>query len=562
MKRKAWWLLVGLAWVGAEVGGEAQELDALVSPGPLSRVHAELAGLSNCTSCHAPGKGVTDEKCLSCHSELAARVREGRGFHRGKTGCVSCHSDHQGVDFDLVRWNPDQFDHRETGYALEGLHLRVESCEACHRLPNAPARAKSESFFLNDRRCVACHEDAHRGGLGTSCTDCHSVDLPFRDIRFDHDRARFRLSGAHLRVRCERCHPSQRWKGLAFARCADCHQDPHRPSLGADCERCHSETSWSRTKFDHGATRFPLLGKHQGLPCSRCHTGEGFRGVAYGKCADCHTKDPHFGQFEDDCARCHRVQGFDRVSFDHAKSRYPLTGRHQAVACSECHRTEEGSLFPNGVATAVRYRPLETACEGCHLDAHCGQLGKSCESCHATDGFHSETLRFAHDRDSRFSLRGRHAQVPCSDCHRSERGKFPDGPGVAVRYKPIRDWCSACHENVHDESWWKVSKASLATQCDGCHTEETFELDRFDHARTAFTLSGAHASLACDRCHDYAVLQGHRYLLFHGDGRRDCGDCHRSPHLRGMERCVDCHATTTWVVGVWKRDAPDEGGAK
>jgi hypothetical protein len=29
-----------------------------------------------------------------------------------------------------------------------------------------------------------------------------------------------------------------------------------------------------------------------------------------------------------------------------------------------------------------------------------------------------------------------------------------------------------------------------------------------------------------------------------------------------MERCVDCHSTTTWAVSAWKRGAWDEGGAQ
>ena len=256
------------------------------------------------------------------------------------------------------------------------------------------------------------------------------------------------------------------------------------------------------------------------------------------------------------------MEGFERATFDHRTSRYPLTGRHQTVACSQCHRTEENFPFPDAVATAVRYRPLESACASCHRDVHYGQLEGSCESCHATDGFDSGHLRFAHDRDSRFPLRGRHAKVLCEDCHRSEQGSFPAGPAVAVRYKPLRDLCGDCHENVHDESLWQSSKASSAVKCESCHGEEGFELLHFDHGRTAFALGGAHASLACDRCHDYAAAPQGRFLLFRESGRRNCADCHRSPHLKSMERCLDCHSTSTWVVSVWKRDAPDEGGAK
>jgi hypothetical protein len=617
-------MLMALAWIVTHGESAAQDLDSLISPGALSRAHAGLAGLSNCTSCHSPGEGVTDERCLACHTDLDARVRARRGFHRDKTRCVSCHVDHQGQDFAMIRWDRETFDHQETGYPLEGLHLRVASCEACHRPPNAPARAHSESFLLNDARCAGCHEDVHRGNLGASCENCHSVDTPFRDVRFDHDRARFRLEGAHRRVQCEKCHPAQKWKGFAFTSCGDCHQDPHRPSLGNDCERCHSKASWRETKFNHGATRFPLLGKHQGVACSRCHTGSGFRGIAYGKCSDCHRndphrpslgadcqrchsetswtetrfdhratrfpllgkhqgvacsrchqgegfrgiayarcsdchqKDPHFGQFVDDCGSCHRVESFESATFDHApggKSRFPLTGRHQTLACSQCHREEKESVFPKGMATAVRYRPLETACKGCHQDVHYGQLGKNCESCHGTESFHSEHLDFVHDRDTRFPLRGRHARVPCADCHRPEQAQFPDGPGLAVRYKPI-DLCSACHQNVHAEATWKGARPPLATRCETCHGEENFLLPAFDHARTSFPLTGAHASLVCDRCHDYAVLPERRYLLFRSTGVRQCGDCHRSPHLKGAERCLDCHSTKTWSVSVWKGDFP------
>jgi hypothetical protein len=130
-----------------------------------------------------------------------------------------------------------------------------------------------------------------------------------------------------------------------------------------------------------------------------------------------------------------------------------------------------------------------------------------------------------------------------------------------VRYKPF-DLCSACHENVHDESKWKGTRPSLATKCESCHGQETFELRDFDHGRASFALTGAHASLVCDRCHDYSALPQHRYLLFRPDRRGECGDCHRSPHLRGAERCLDCHSTTTWGVGVWKKDFPNDGGAR
>jgi hypothetical protein len=157
-------------------------------------------------------------------------------------------------------------------------------------------------------------------------------------------------------------------------------------------------------------------------------------------------------------------------------------------------------------------------------------------------------VRFQHNRDSSFPLLGKHAGALCHQCHRLERGPFPDGSGVAVRYKPLPSLCLSCHDNVHDENWWRTSTPLLESDCTGCHSVETFRDHTFDHARTSFPLLGAHARMDCAGCHDYAVYEQKRYLLFH-ETATDCIDCHRSPHLRGTDRCADCHTLTTWTVG-------------
>jgi hypothetical protein len=389
----------------------------------------------------------------------------------------------------------------------------------------------------------------HRGQLRKDCERCHS-QVPFKDVGFDHAKTAFPLVSAHRTVVCEKCHVGGKWKGLPFSKCTDCHRDPHQPTLGSDCVRCHGQTSWSVAKFDHSRTRYPLSGKHVSLECGQCHW-EGrertFRDIAFEKCSDCHRQDPHFGQFENDCASCHVVESFGQVTFDHAKTQYPLTGQHVPLACEKCHRRELESSFPEGKATAVHTNRSDRV-PPCHEDVHLGQLASDCEGCHATDGFRGEHLRFAHDRDTRYPLEGRHRDLVCERCHRLERAPFPAGTGLAVRYKPISDFCVACHDNVHEETWWKGRQRIRATDCERCHNEETFELEAFDHHRTEFPLEGAHRALACDRCHDFAVAKEHRFLLFHA-GDRDCQSCHRTPHLKGMEKCQKCHTQSTWKVG-------------
>src|SRR5665647_1034112 len=67
---------------------------AQISPGELSKAHANLEGVSNCTKCHSVGNKVTDEKCLDCHKEIKLLITSKEGFHasdevKGKE-CYTC----------------------------------------------------------------------------------------------------------------------------------------------------------------------------------------------------------------------------------------------------------------------------------------------------------------------------------------------------------------------------------------------------------------------------------------------------------------------------------------
>ena len=83
-------------------------------------------------------------------------------------------------------------------------------------------------------------------------------------------------------------------------------------------------------------------------------------------CIDCH-RDPHLGQFakgepSKQCEQCHSVERWKPVNFVHNRdSKYPLLGKHKAVACVKCHQTEQ-----NGTESFVRYKPLATDCRSCH----------------------------------------------------------------------------------------------------------------------------------------------------------------------------------------------------
>ncbi len=544
------WLLASLMiWVVPTLGA-GQELDFLVSPGPLSRAHSELTGLKMCSSCHSSGEGLPPAKCLDCHKELATRIDAQTGYHaRIQDTCIECHHDHQGEDFSLIHWNPSEFDHSQTGYPLKGLHGKIEECEACHNTTNSPPRQKNKTYFLNDTGCVACHENVHNGLLGEDCEKCHSLENKFQQIVFDHDRTAFPLASAHRRVDCIKCHPNKQWNGLRFSQCISCHQDRHQPSLGSDCQGCHHSDSWTVTTFDHDKTRYLLRGAHQPVLCAECHANKQFTGVAFDNCRDCHTKDPHVGQFEQDCSPCHIVEGFDQTTFDHAQAQYPLNGKHGGVPCGDCHPVEQG-VFLGGLTEAVRYKPLETTCSSCHRDIHLGQFEKLCSSCHTTAGFSRDLVFFQHNVDSRYPLLAKHSEVNCNECHKQEWAFFPAAVGTAIRFRPLSDQCSTCHDNIHDPDWWTTSTSSLATECHECHNLDTFVLDRFDHSRTVFPLEGRHSSSTCGHCHYFARWKDRDFLLFQKISE-ECAGCHHSPHLKGLEQCTDCHTTTNWRVTAW-----------
>ena len=185
--------------------------------------------------------------------------------------CVRCHLDHNGENFSLIHWEPSQkqFDHRLTGYPLQGKHGGV-ACEKCHTpahmIPEIRALLKRQnpaaSFLGASTQCIACHEDYHKGQLGKKCEDCHNVN-DWKDAKnFDHSKTRYPLTGLHIQVACEKCHKPDkpggpvRFRDMKFANCSDCHLDPHHGAFKEKrCEDCHTTAGWKKTlpafQFDH-----------------------------------------------------------------------------------------------------------------------------------------------------------------------------------------------------------------------------------------------------------------------------------------------------------------------
>jgi len=562
-----------------------------ISPGPLAKAHQGLSGNSNCTKCHEVSAKTASFRCLVCHTEIAAELERNRGLHAtfphgGPPGsaCVKCHSDHNGVDFPMVHWDPTPkgFDHSETGYVLDGKHTGV-NCRACHTaqhiLPSA--REMLQSKDLNhtwlglSTSCGSCHQDPHQGRFGPDCSQCHSTNgwnsTRIERETFDHSRTQYPLTGAHRTVTCQSCHVPDaggqpRWSGLKFSSCSECHTDPHKGEFKQGCDSCHTTSTWKQSsfagRFNHADTGFPLLGKHASVDCVTCHQGEDFkRPLPHQLCADCHKPDPHDGQFAkrpdgDKCESCHTVDGWSPSTFsiaDHAKTGFPLVFPHAKVKCASCH-------IPAGKAT--QYEIRFALCVDCHKDEHEGQFAAApwlnhCERCHNGATFNTTSYTLAMHQKADFPLTGGHEAVACDECH-----KPAPGSSVAL-YHFTRLNCMTCHDDIHKgefaNSMSVLGQTGKPLGCEACHsTKEWSDLAKFDHAQTRFPLLGSHRAVPCADCHKPPNMELTLVHVRFSSASTACSDCHENPHADQFGaragNCGACHNSNKWKPSLFDHE--------
>ena len=549
-QRRLAWIVGALGVLGSSIGV------AQISPGDLARPHARLEGVSNCTKCHSSGDAVSADKCLSCHTALRSRIGSGAGYHakvRGRS-CESCHPDHRGRGASMVRWpgGMNGFDHtRNAGYALRGKHAQAR-CRDCHkaRYVRGPTggTSRGRTFLGLPTTCVACHQDPHQPTLGTRCESCHDESgWGGATQGFDHSKARFRLRGALARVACARCHPGAAedrpatYRGVAFAQCTDCHEDPHATKMGgpASCAGCHDEQRWTNSRYNvarHAPRTFPLTGAHGRAACARCH-GTKLAAAAQTACSSCH-RDPHRPSLGANCSQCHSTSSWSggptaarAPATFHDRTAFPLEGEHAAVECEKCHDPRRPARR--------RFHPIaHDRCADCHEDAHHGELQAradqgACESCHDVQGWAPSSFEAQQHAATRFALDGGHRAVPCASCH--------PGPPAAPGFHREDRSCESCHQDPHGGQF--AGRVSAQGGCAGCHATAAWAPSRFgktEHAAAGFALAGDH-DVACVRCH--APNRASTATPFVGVAR-ECNSCHRDVHAGQFARqaCSACHA--------------------
>jgi hypothetical protein len=237
------------------------------------------------------------------------------------------------------------------------------------------------------------------------------------------------------------------------------------------------------------------------------------------------------------CVQCHTTEDWRKVTFDHARTGYPLTGAHRGAPCQGCH----AGAFD---------RPVPGTCGGCHRDPHRGELGQRCDGCHETGTWASTFGADAHRRTA-FPLTGRHAFLPCKECHPDVRDRGFSGNSAT---------CDRCHLDDYQRTRGTAMDHlanGFPLTCLDCHDAWSFRRARWaQHDRCFAITTGPHAGITCLGCH--TTLQG---ATISGACRTSTASCTRSGcHGHGEteeehdevsgyayrdRKCYECHRFST-----------------
>lgn len=411
---------------------------------------------------------------------------------------------------------------------LAEAHAKLEAtCTSCH----TPFTRQTQNAL-----CVDCHKPIGTditGNIGfhgrnaevktSQCRRCHTdhkgrdASMVFLDQSlFDHAQTNFPLTGAHVGLTCQACHFAGKKFREAPKECNACHlrDDVHKGRLGTACADCHATSDWKKIGrgFDHGKTKFPLVGAHAKAECRTCHAGGKLVGLPV-LCIGCHKADDvHKGKNGEKCQDCHKPEGWLNLLFDHDKTKFPLRGAHAKITCDACHK---GGDFK---------AKLPLSCIACHKkdDVHEGRLGPECQSCH-NDTTWKKATNFNHDK-TEFPLRGAHVKIACDACHKNNDYKVK---------LPVA--CIGCHKK--DD----VHKGEFGANCEGCHTVTDWKtVTKFDHDKTRFPLVGKHKSVPCADCHKDNNFK---------NTPMQCQACHKDTFHQGKlgPDCAQCHSPNGWL---------------
>lgn len=164
------------------------------------------------------------------------------------------------------------------------------------------------------------------------------------------------------------------------------------------------------------------------------------------------------------------------------------------------------------------------------------KFSSDCGQCHLpkTWTVMRPDFHYDHKKETGYALEEAHSSLSCTECHNDR--------GLIAAYN--RNNCAGCHQDPH--------KSTLGNDCNHCHTQTDWFVQQMplaDHAKTRFPLSGMHATISCEQCHNQASVG-----IFKGTPT-DCYSCHQAEYLKAPNhtafyyphQCEVCHNASTFI---------------
>jgi len=226
--------LIGVSLAWSNVGGKSP-----ISPGPLSRSHAQLLTSAK-RNIQGDSAIDSENRCAACHSGLDGSQSAEIAIKQSDL-CLKCHL--QAMP-DAVHGSP----HDLHGKSLEELVASTDrtksvaytptECSQCHREHQGPSHNLSE---MTSQRCQACHQTRYQS---FSTDHPEFKNYPYRrpeNIEFNHAKHQdiyFAKKGASFD--CKTCHiqsdqvgvVGQVFRSVPFEQaCASCHTEPIKSAI-------------------------------------------------------------------------------------------------------------------------------------------------------------------------------------------------------------------------------------------------------------------------------------------------------------------------------------------
>lgn len=265
--------------------------------------------------------------------------------------------------------------------------------------------------------------------------------------------------------------------------------------------------------------------------------------------ASAYAQNPHGADLKINCASCHNPQGWeidadywqtfnpdkanvskttgmpigrDSIRFSHAKTQFPLKGRHATVDCRECHST-------------LIFAEAKSDCISCHQDMHQQTVGTDCARCHTPANWLVDNIPELHLSNG-FPLTGVHTAVSCEQCHTA---------ASTLQFTRIGNDCISCHIKDFNASTSPDHKhAGFSTDCIECHDVFTPDWKTNKVKHDFFPLTLGHEVSDCNKCHtggNYSATPTSCTACHQQDYNTAQAPNHQTAHF--PNDCAQCHTT-------------------